>query len=164
MKSAYVILASVILSGCASITSDTMQSVSLTTEDTQGQMLEKARCTLRNDKGTWEAESPSFVSIHRSAEDLLVECKKDGQPVGMLKAVSRAAGGMWGNIVFGGGIGAVIDHNTGNGYNYPDKLPVKMGASVIQDRRDEKSDSKQEATNNAPTTKTPPVKTAQTNQ
>jgi uncharacterized protein YgiM (DUF1202 family) len=45
---------------------------------------------------------------------------------------------MWGNIVFGGGIGAVIDHTNGTGYNYPNDLPVKMGASVSVDQADER--------------------------
>lgn len=56
---------------------------------------------------------------------------------GMLRAISRAAGSMFGNILFGGGIGALIDHNKGAGYNYPDELPVQMGASVTVDRKDE---------------------------
>ena len=121
-------------SGCATITSNEMQPVSVTTKHDKGQNLEKAKCTLRNDKGAWDAESPAFVQVRRSSEDLLVECKKEGQPNGSLRAVSRAAGGMWGNIIFGGGIGAIIDHSKGTGYNYPNTLPVKMGESVVVDR------------------------------
>jgi hypothetical protein len=64
-----------------------------------------------------------------------VTCKKDGLPDGLLKAISRAAGSMFGNIVFGGGIGALIDHSKGTGYDYPDQLPVKMGESVVVDRK-----------------------------
>ena len=41
------------------------------------------------------------------------------------------------NIIFGGGIGAIIDHNTGTGYDYPNQLPVKMGESVVVDRKTE---------------------------
>lgn len=122
-------------SGCASITGSEMQQVSLSTKGTNGQVLEGARCKLQNDKGSWESGTPAFVNIRRSAEDLTVECKKDGQPDGLLKAVSRAAGSMMGNIVFGGGIGALIDHNKGTGYNYPDQLPVEMGKSVLVDRK-----------------------------
>jgi hypothetical protein len=122
--------------GCATITSTEMQPVSLTTEGADGAKLEKASCTLRNDKGSWTVESPGFVPVHRSAEDLLVECKKDGQPDGILRAVSRAAVGMFGNIIFGGLIGAAIDHNKGTGYNYPSRLPVRMGATVVIDRYD----------------------------
>ena len=93
-----------------------MQTLSLTTHAEDGKVAEAAKCTLKNDKGTWESSSPGFISVHRSAEDLTVECKKEGFTDGLLKAVSRAAGGMWGNIIFGGGIGAIIDHNKGNGY------------------------------------------------
>lgn len=126
--------------GCASITSSEMQTLSLTTHAEDGKITETAKCTLKNDKGTWESTSPGFISVHRSAEDLTVECKKEGFADGFLKAVSRAAGGMWGNIIFGGGIGAIIDHNKGNGYNYPEQLPVVMGKSVVVDRKDHGSE------------------------
>lgn len=129
-----VCLASLSFTGCATITSDKMQTVSVNTKTTNGQAVEKTSCTLKNDKGVWQMESPGFVVVHRSAEDLMVECKKDGVADGFLRAISRAAGGMWGNIVFGGGVGAIIDHTNGSGYNYPDELPVKMGTSTTVDR------------------------------
>lgn len=121
--------------GCATITSNEIQTVSLNTKTNEGQVIEKAKCTLKNDKGSWEMTSPGFVGIRRSSEDLMVECKKEGLADGLMRAISRAAGGMWGNIIFGGGIGAIIDHSKGTGYNYPDELPVKMGASVTVDRQ-----------------------------
>jgi hypothetical protein len=131
------LLLSALLSGCASITGSEMQSLSLTATTSEGKVIDKAECALDNDKGHWTATTPSFVTIHRSAEDLTVVCKKEGFADGVLKAVSRAAGSMFGNIIFGGGVGALIDHNKGNGYNYPDQLPIKMGGSVIVDRRDQ---------------------------
>ena len=127
-----------LVSGCATITTSEMQSVSVTAHTDAGQPVEKAHCTLRNDKGVWQIDSPGFVSIQRSAEDLLVECKKENLPDGFVRAISRVAGAMFGNIIFGGGIGAIIDHAKGTGYNYPDALPVKMGQSVIVDKRDER--------------------------
>lgn len=125
----------VLASGCASITGSEMQQLSLTTKGGDTNTVEGAKCKLQNDKGSWEVTSPGFVNVHRSSEDLTVECKKDGEKDGLLKAISRAAGSMWGNVVFGGGIGAIIDHNKGTGYNYPDSLPVQMGSSVIVDRK-----------------------------
>jgi hypothetical protein len=41
---------------------------------------------------------------------------------------------MWGNIVFGGGIGAIIDHSKGTGYAYPDQIQIIMGKSRTLDR------------------------------
>jgi hypothetical protein len=127
--------------GCASITGSEMQQLSLSTKSQDAKAIDGVRCKLQNDKGTWEAASPSFVNIRRSSEDLTVECKKEGQMDGLLKAISRASGGMVGNIVFGGGIGALIDHNKGTGYNYPDSLPVEMGKSVLVDRRNQDNPS-----------------------
>lgn len=142
---ATILAASLVFSGCASITSSEMQMVSLNTKAEDGQTIDKAKCTLKNDKGVWEAVSPSFVSIHRSAEDLTVECKKEGIADGFLRAISRAAGGMWGNIIFGGGVGAIIDHNKGTGYDYPNELPVKMGGSTTVDKKEEQLQQQQQA-------------------
>jgi hypothetical protein len=119
--------------GCATITSNEVQPLLLTTQAADGAKIEKATCTLHNDKGSWTAESPGSVPVRRSSEDLLVECRKEGHPDGALRAISRAAAGMFGNIIFG----AVIDHSKGTGYNYPDRLPVRMGASVTIDRMDD---------------------------
>lgn len=35
---------------------------------------------------------------------------------------------MFGNIIFGGGIGAIVDHNNGSAYEYPTFIQVLMGA------------------------------------
>lgn len=129
------LLLAAFLCGCATITSSETQTVALSAKNGSGEALDAVECTLKNDKGEWKAIAPATVSIRRSAEDLDVVCKKTGMIDGMLKAISRAAGGMWGNIIFGGGIGAIIDHNKGTGYNYPDQLPVRMGESVVIDRK-----------------------------
>lgn len=134
--SAVLVTAFLVLPGCATITSSEMQTVALTTKSQDGKVVEQVNCVLKNDKGEWQAISPSQVAIRRSAEDLAVTCKKEGVPDGLLRAISRAAAGMFGNIIFGGGIGAIIDHTKGTGYNYPDDLPVRMGTSVTVDRHD----------------------------
>lgn len=123
-------------SGCATITSSEMQTVTLTTKTSKGEVVDKAKCTLKNERGSWQAESPGAVAVRRSSEDLIVECKKEGHTDGMLRAISRAAGGMFGNIILGGGIGALIDHSKGTGYDYPDNLPVRMGEVITVDRRE----------------------------
>ena len=136
-RAAMILAVLATLSGCASITGSEGQSLSVSALAADGTPIDKAECVLDNDKGHWTTATPNFVMVRRSAEDLTVVCKKPGMVDGILKAVSRAAGSMFGNIIFGGGIGALIDHNKGTGYNYPDLLPVKMGASVIVDRKDQ---------------------------
>lgn len=142
-------LLALITSGCATITSSEMQTVSLTAKTTEGAAIDKAECALKNDKGEWQAKTPAQVQVRRSAEDLMVTCKKEGFVDGLLRAGSRAAGGMWGNIIFGGGIGALIDHSKGTGYDYPNNLPVRMGDSVTVDRRQESVPVQQPASTTA---------------
>ncbi|AEV25199.1 MULTISPECIES: hypothetical protein [Azospira] len=123
--------------GCSTITQSENQRVSVTASY-EGKPVPDADCSLSNDKGTWTAKAPGQVDVRKSGENLNVVCKKEGLVDGLLTAVSRAAGSMWGNIVFGGGIGAIIDHNKGTGYDYPTTLPVEMGKSVSVDRAQEK--------------------------
>ena len=153
MKHAGVVCGSIIAllaSGCATITGSEMQNVSLLAKSEQGADLEKVDCELKNDKGQWKTVAPGFVGVQRSAEDLLVTCSKAGQKDGILRAISRAAGGMFGNIIFGGGIGAIIDHNKGTGYDYPDTLTVEMGKSIVRDKNDERDEQRQKTVGNAP--------------
>ncbi len=119
--------------GCSTITQSEGQSLALTASY-EGKPVD-AQCQLKNDKGNWDAKAPTNITVRKSNEDLEVTCKKDGMPDGLLKAISRAAGSMFGNIIFGGGIGALIDHSKGTGYDYPDQLPVKMGESVVVDKK-----------------------------
>lgn len=119
--------------GCSTITQSESQSLALTATY-EGKPVDPV-CQIKNDKGSLEAKAPSNVTVRKSNEDLEVTCKKEGMPDGLLKAISRAAGSMFGNIIFGGGIGALIDHSKGTGYDYPDQLPVKMGESVVIDKK-----------------------------
>ncbi len=123
--------------GCSTITQSENQRVSVTASY-EGKPVPDADCSLSNDKGTWTSKAPGQVDVRKSGENLNVVCKKEGLVDGLLTAVSRAAGSMWGNIVFGGGIGAIIDHSKGTGYDYPTTLPVEMGKSVSVDRAQEK--------------------------
>lgn len=132
MKNTLLAALALLLTACSTITQENTQVISLTSTY-NGKSVE-ADCNLTNDKGTYVAKTPSHVTVHKSSEDLNITCKKEGLPDGLLTAISRAAGSMWGNIIFGGGIGAIIDHNNGSGYDYPEILVVKMGESNIVDK------------------------------
>lgn len=123
-------------SGCATVTSSDMQSLTLSTKTAADQPIDKAICTLKNDRGAWELLSPGTVAVRRSGKDLVVECKKEGLVQGSLIATSRFAD-LFVNVLFGHGIGTLVDHYTGKAYEYPDDLPVTMGQSVKVDRRKE---------------------------
>ncbi|HEY7985285.1 MAG TPA: hypothetical protein VIE17_00015 [Methylophilaceae bacterium] len=116
--------------GCASITGSTSQSVSVRTKDQSGTEVQGAACDLTNKNGTWFINTPGSVVVHRSNDDMNVTCKKDGQPSGSAAVVSDIKGSMFGNIIFGGGIGAVIDHVDGSAYEYPTLIEIVMGTSA----------------------------------
>jgi hypothetical protein len=92
-----------------------------------------AGCTLTNDAGKWFVTTPGSVTIQKSTGDLAVDCAKENAGVGHENVVSKANGGVWGNILAGGGIGYIIDRNTGAGFDYPTTITVmlhKIGEAV----------------------------------
>lgn len=117
-----------VTSGCASITGTTNQSISVQTREQEGKEVPGAACELTNNKGKWFITSPGSVTVTRSNDDMQVLCNKQGSEPGRASVVSWIKGSMFGNIVFGGGIGAIIDHNTGAAYEYPTFIQVVMGA------------------------------------
>jgi len=134
-------LASGLLGGCATITKDANQSVQIETYDKNNQPISGVQCTAENERGKWTTMTPGSVSVHRSSQNLLVNCEKENEKAGRGTVISRVNGGMFGNIVFGGGIGAIIDHNKGTAYTYPSWLRIVMGDSLVYDKKDEKENS-----------------------
>jgi hypothetical protein len=65
--------------------------------------------------------------VHRSNKDLMVKCSKEGYQDARANVVSKTKSNMWGNVVFGGSVGAIIDHNNGSAYQYPPVLKLIMG-------------------------------------
>jgi hypothetical protein len=118
--------------GCSSITGTVNQSVSVQTLDEVGKEVTGSACELNNNKGKWFVTSPGSTTITRSNDNLLVLCKKE-PAIGRASVVSATKGSMFGNIIFGGGIGAIIDHNNGSAYEYPAFFQVQMGSNKLID-------------------------------
>lgn len=122
----------VALTGCASIVGEKLQPVSVQTVQDNKEVA-GVGCTLMNDAGTWFVTTPGSVTIHKSTGDLAVDCTKDGGVAGHETVVSKSNGAVWGNIIAGGGIGYIIDRNTGAGFDYPNIITVvlhKIGDAV----------------------------------
>ncbi|HWU33833.1 MAG TPA: hypothetical protein VN023_01290 [Methylovorus sp.] len=132
-----LLASSAFISGCATITKDANQSVQIETFSADNQPIKGVRCSAKNDRGTWVTYTPGSVSVHRSGENLEVHCEMEDKPSGDGTVISRANGGMFGNILIGGGIGAIIDHNKGTAYTYPAWINVVMGQHLVYDRKDE---------------------------
>lgn len=123
-----IILVTALTSGCASITSSAHQSISVQTSGKEGKDIRDAACELSNDKGKWFVTSPGSVTVTASNDDMQVFCNKEGSEPGRASVVSRTKVAMFGNVLLGGGIGAIVDYNTGAGYEYPAFIHVVMGA------------------------------------
>lgn len=76
---------------------------------------------------------------------MLVVCQKENHDPGRASVASETKGAMFGNIMLGGGIGALIDHNSGAAYEYPTFFTVQMGR-LINIQADSKQDSSATAT------------------
>ena len=124
------------LFGCASVSNGTSGPIRVETVGSDGAAVVGARCDLTNDYGTFSVITPASVIVHKSSKDLQVTCKKDGYPDATANIISRVTGSMFGNILLGGGIGAIVDHSNGSAYNYPDWLKFVMGKFAIFDRKD----------------------------
>ncbi|HWX03846.1 hypothetical protein [Collimonas sp.] len=123
---ALAIIASSLLTGCASIVSGSTQLISVEARN-QGQLVKGASCKLQNAKGTFYVTSPGTVTVHKSRDDLLVQCDKESIKSGQAQLKSTVKGMTFGNILFGGIVGVVIDQNSGAAFDYPSVVTVFMG-------------------------------------
>lgn len=128
MRLALTLAMAALATGCSTLTgSGTTQAVSVQTFAADGKELDAARCDLTNDEGTWFVTTPGSTIVKRSNRDMQVVCRKPGVDVGSANVVSRTKGNMLGNLLLGGGIGAIIDHNNGSAYEYPALIKIFMG-------------------------------------
>ncbi len=141
MTSKYICMALTLflaLTGCASITGSSTQNISIQTRAPDGKEVKEAQCDLINKRGTYFLTSPGTIMISRSNDDLTITCRKEGFENGRAGVVSNTKGSMFGNIILGGGIGAIVDHNNGSAYEYPSFVQVVMGSNItIGEKREE---------------------------
>lgn len=130
--------ATVFITGCASVVNDSSHPMKIETQTDAGQAVAGAECKLTNDYGTITAKSGETTQVRRSSKDLDIICKHPENPDATARAISRANAGMFGNIILGGGIGAIIDHNKGTAYTYPTWVQLVFGKTLVIDRSTEK--------------------------
>ena len=123
-----------ILTGCASVVHGTNQAVTIETLTADGKLIEGAECSVANDKAETVALSGSSALVRRSGGTLNIECKQAGHLPASGQATSRINGGMVGNVVLGGLVGAAIDSGTGAGFNYPSWMQLVFGEVRTFDR------------------------------
>jgi hypothetical protein len=131
-------VSSVAITGCASVINDVTHPMKVETKTAGGDLLAGADCKLTNDYGVFQVKSGDTVQVRRSSKDLDIVCRDSANPDAIARAISRANGGMFGNIILGGGVGAIIDHNKGTAYTYPIWVQLQFGRTLVFDRSAEK--------------------------
>jgi len=111
------------LSACASIVGGTHQQLTVKTRSA-GQDIVGANCTVSNQRGSQNVTTPGTVTVHRDSGPLDVHCAKDGAPVGEQEFDSSVRGMVWGNLVFGGLVGIIVDFSNGAARHYPNVLTI----------------------------------------
>lgn len=129
-----------ILTGCASVTHGTTQSVKIETLTAEGKTINGAKCAVTNDRNDTAVRSGDSFPVRRSGANLMIECTQPGQLPATGQAFSRVNAGMVGNIMIGGALGAVIDSSTGAGFNYPSWMRLVFGEVRNFDRSAQNGD------------------------
>lgn len=112
-----------LLSSCATIVGGKYQQVSVDTKAGDQSSI-AAQCTLSNDRGTVSVTTPGTARVRRSDGALDVTCQKDGSQIAQQTYHASTRGMVWGNLLFGGLIGVVVDFTNGAARHYPDHLSV----------------------------------------
>jgi hypothetical protein len=113
------------LAGCASIVEGTTETVAVTTLPADG-----AKCVLTSSEGTYYVTTPGNAQVHKTKNDLAVECDKDGFAHASLKVPAKFGAATLGNVLAGGIIGVGVDAATGANYSYPTAISVPMTAAA----------------------------------
>lgn len=133
-----LVLVCLAFTGCASVMNDSTHPMKVETKTEAGQIVTGADCKLTNDYGSVSVKSGDTAQVRRSSKDLDIVCRHPDNPDATARAISRANAGMFGNIILGGGIGAIIDHNKGTAYTYPTWVQLVYGKALVFDRSAEK--------------------------
>lgn len=129
-----------LLSGCATVSGNPTQLVSIQTVDDQGRIIEGMSCRVINGSAEYLGDTPMFdLKVRRSSTPLQVECRANGFAPARALVISRADRMSAAQMLLPGGSSMMmLDHMTGYMYSYPRWIRVQAGADMVFDRRDER--------------------------
>ena len=92
------------LSGCSTVLNESHIPITLSFSDNSA-----GNCELKNKRENYSTKIPATLSVRRSDDALIYDCTTaDGRKAnGAIK--SSRDGSIWGNVILGGGIGAIVD-------------------------------------------------------
>lgn len=123
MRATLTAAVAIALAGCATIITGGDDEISVDTPGVAG-----AECELRRFTGAVHARvrTPGTIEIAKDSRDLEAVCAKDGFVESREVVESGFEPWFWGNILFGGLIGMVVDVATGGVNEYDDSVAIYM--------------------------------------
>jgi hypothetical protein len=121
-----VLFAAALLPGCASIVSPGAHQINVQSAPAG------ASCDVRRDDATIGTVSPTpgATTVSRSSRPLQITCRRAeapaGAPAGQATVTAELNPWIFGNILFGGIIGFIVDASTGAISRYPETVTVAM--------------------------------------
>ena len=112
-----------LLAGCSSIINDSHVPMTLSFSDNSA-----GECSLKNKRENYKISMPATVSVRRSDDSLVFDCKTSDGRSASGSIPSEFGGMMAGNILLGGGIGALIDGEKDMHRNYPTSFVIPVVA------------------------------------
>lgn len=125
-KSLALLCLAALLPGCASIVSPGVHQLNVQSEPAG------ATCDVRRDDATVGTVSttPGTVTLSRSSRSVQIACRRPeapaDAPAGQATVTPELNPWLFGNILFGGLIGIIVDSSTGAIGRYPDSVTVAM--------------------------------------
>jgi hypothetical protein len=114
------VVASMTLTGCASILSNNHQTIAVNPTNSQG-----VKCLASNGADAWELYGNNWIiKTSGSSSDIVINCYKGGKLVGSGVASSSVKGIVWANILFFLIPGMVVDFASGAAYEYQSLVPI----------------------------------------
>ena len=115
-------VASTLLGGCATLTTSTSQTVTLTTEPPG------AACTFKREGQVIGIinPTPGSLNVSKSHSDIDVTCVKEGFLDAVGRVGSKFQAMTFGNILFGGIIGIAVDAVSGAAAEYEANVSIRM--------------------------------------
>lgn len=128
---ATLISASLLSTGCSTVINGSDQDVFVKTMHDDNP--KETECVVSTNRQVRSVDANRSVNLHRDEGLLVAECENEAQR-GVAEVEPDFGGVIWGNLIIGGIIGAVIDANTDAHYTYPDvmvRMKDKEGAEDV---------------------------------
>jgi len=123
MRHAIIILLLGFLGACSTIVNESHVPINLSFSDNSG-----GTCALKNKRESYKTAIPASVTVRRSDDPLVYECTTTDGRKANGKIISEVGQTMAGNIIFGGGVGALIDANNDMHRQYPGSFIIPVVA------------------------------------